>query len=166
MYLTSTGTAWIPACMGVRGCLTRLALIFGLASWSESVWARPGVIVEPRVEVFVMPSKESSIAAELLRGAAVCAFDATNHASMLAERPGWLAIRLDGGVGYVPMEAVDLAAPAPEVRDCTEMNEPADSEAPQGQLTTGPFVPLNPVRFLLGMGSGVASLNKQAAAEN
>lgn len=122
------------AYMGVRASSRRIVILAGLVLWAGSAWAGPGVIIEDRVEAFVAPSREASVAAEFGRGAPVCVLDETNHDGVLIRRPGWLAIRLPGGVGYVPVEAVDLAAPAPEVRDCgAPTSGPGDPAPSEGQ---------------------------------
>jgi len=178
-------------------------VLAGLAAWAGPAWAGPGVIVAARVEAFAAPSREASVAAELGRGAQVCVLDRTNHDGVLIQRLGWLAIRLPGGVGYVPVETIDVAAPAPEVQDCgAAASEPADPAAPRGQapafeaprrpralqaaaasqrtpasasdpapiarppLVAGRFVPLHPTGFLLNVGAGEASLDRQTAAQH
>jgi len=90
----------------------------GVVAWAGSASAGPAVITASHVEAFSAPSREAGVMSELGQGAPVCVLDPTNHAGMLLRRVGWLAIRLPGGVGYVPVETVDLAAPAPEVVDC------------------------------------------------
>jgi hypothetical protein len=189
------------AYIGMRACLQSVVVLAGLASWAGSVWAGPGVIVENSVEAFVAPSTEASVAAQLGRGAPVCVLDASNHPGALLRRTGWLAIRLPSGVGYVPVDAVDLAAAAPEVRDCGEpASGPAEttqalsppqelgtaprpsaarmvalsSRSPAGAsepvavgppaLIAGRFVAPLPTRLVMGMGTGRAQLNEQAAA--
>jgi hypothetical protein len=117
---------------GMHACSQGVVVMAGLASWVAPAWAGPGVIVEARVEVFAAPSTHANVAAELGRGAAVCVLDASNHPGVLMQRLGWHAIRLPAGVGYVPVETVDLAAPAPEVLDCGEpTSEPAESASGQ-----------------------------------
>jgi hypothetical protein len=249
------GTAWFSRIQGVRARFPNVVVLAGLVCWAGSVWAGPGVIVQSRVEAFAAPSRDASVAAELGLGAPVCVLDETNHAGMVMKRIGWLAIRIPGGVGYVPVEAVDVRAPAPEVRDCgattSEPVDPATSQEqtqaqapapmqgqaqgqgqpqgqgqaqgagqpqgqgqaqgagqPQGQgqpqglarglgtvrrpratpilalsprtpaaasdaaaiarppLVAGRFVPLHPVGFLLNLGLGEASLDKQSAAQH
>jgi hypothetical protein len=116
---------------GVHARLKNLVVLCGLASWAGAAWAGPGVIVDANVEAFVAPSSEASVVTQLGRGAQVCVLDASNHTGVLLQRPRWLAIRLPGGVGYVPVEAVDLSAPAPDVHDCgAAPSEPADMAAP------------------------------------
>ena len=83
--------------------------------------AEPAVIAAIRVEVFAAPSKEASVISELGRGAPICVLDNTNYPGVLNHRLGWLAIRLPGGVGYVPIEDVDLKSPAPEVANCSAL---------------------------------------------
>jgi hypothetical protein len=80
------------------------------------------VITASRVEALSAPSPESSVVSELGQGAPVCVLDETNHTGALLHKAGWLAIRLPGGVGYVPAETVDLAAPAPAVENCAGSN--------------------------------------------
>jgi hypothetical protein len=173
------------------------AVLACFVSWMSSASAGPGVIVASRVEAFTAPSKDASVVSELGHGAPVCVLDATNYPGVLLHRLGWLAIRLTGGVGYVPVEAVDLAAPAPEVRDCgasasaPETQEQDPEPAPRSRaapmvvprrsaaherepaaavarpaLIAGGFLPLRPARLLLGLGSGMAWLSKQSAAEH
>jgi len=173
------------------------AVLAGLVSWMGSASAGPGVIVPSRAEAFTAPSWDASVTAELGRGAQICVLDKTNYPGVLLHRLGWLAVRLPGGVGYVPAEAVDLAAPAPEVQGCD-----APASGPEGQaqapalprrsfaapavvgsfrsvahdsqpaaverpaLIAGGFLPLRPARFLLGLGTGMAWLNKESAAQD
>jgi hypothetical protein len=183
----------------LRRAALRLAAVlacFGL--WMSSASAGPGVIVASRVEAFDAPSRAASVVSTLGRGAPVCILDEANYPGVLHRRPGWFAIRLPGGVGYVPMEAVDLAAPASEVRDCRASVSASDAQAqgpalapdvpvasmtdlqlpPVGHesepapevvpsaLIAGGFLPLRPVRFQMGVGSGMAWLNKQVAGGN
>lgn len=153
------------------------------------------MIVAARVEAFTAPSKAASVVSELGHGAPVCVLDETNYAGVLLHRPGWLAIRLPSGIGYVPVEAVDLPAPAPEVSDCGASAHEHEAQDPEPSprsraapmafvprpsavepaaaaaaaparpaLIAGGFVPLRPVRFLLGLGTGMAWLSKQTAA--
>lgn len=182
--------------MDVCTRLPNLVVLAGLVSWTRLAWAGPGVIVEDRVEAFAAPSREASVAASLGRGAQVCVLDAANYTGVVMHRPSWLAIRLPGGVAYVPIEAVDLSAPAPDVRDCgasmAAAGAPAQSAAPgsassspiarmstvpprpapatqpvpvaRPALLRGGFVPPHPARFMLGLGTGMAWLDKDAAA--
>src|ERR1044071_3267402 len=97
---------------------TRRPMLFagiaaGVLAWAGSAAAGPAVIAASRVEAFSAPSQQSSVVSELGQGAPVCVLDRTNYPGVLLHRQGWLAIRLPGGVGYVPVETVDLAAPAP-----------------------------------------------------
>lgn len=103
--------------MGVRAPLGLLAVL-GPVFWVRLTWAGPGVIVESRVEAFAAPSREARVAAQFGRGAQICVLDQGNYAGALMHRPGWLAVRVPEGVGYIPIEAIDLSAPAPDVRDC------------------------------------------------
>lgn len=96
-------------------------VIAALASsivWVSAASAGPAVIVAPRVEVVSAPSPSASVVSELPHGAQVCVLDRSNDPGVLFHRLGWLAIRIPHGVGYVPVEAVDLAAPALGVEDC------------------------------------------------
>lgn len=90
----------------------------GIVAWAGSAWAGPAVITASRVEALSAPSPEASVVSEFGQGAPICVLDKTNYSGLLLHRAGWLAIRLSSGVGYVPAQAVDLTAPAPEVTDC------------------------------------------------
>jgi hypothetical protein len=179
----------------------------GVVTWAAPASAGPAVITASRVEAYSAPSPEASVVSELGQGAPVCVLDETNHSGSLLHRVGWLAIRLPGGVGYVPAEAVNLAAPAPEVADCggsaaapegptaapeaqPPVQGPAAVPRPGGPpavvfpgapatrpgeppavvdrsaLLPGGFLPLRPARFVLGIGSGMEWLDKQAAGTN
>lgn len=182
-------------------------------AWAGLASAGPAVITASRVEAYSAPSREASVVSELGEGAPICVLDQTNYSGSLLHQAGWLAIRLPGGVGYVPVEMVDLAAPAPEVADCGGSNAAPDaptaapgaqppaqgpppvqrrarvpppggpplvafpgapaarpSEPPavvdRSALLPGGFLPLRPARFVLGFGSGMEWLDKQAAAAN
>lgn len=189
------------------------AVLVGLASWVSSASAGPAVVVASGVEAFSAPSRAASVVAELGRGAQVCVLDDTNYTGVLHRRPGWLAVRLPGGVGYVPIETLDATAPTTEVLDCgtAATSDTADTAgtaaadtpgiaaaepatepvalprvaaAPRSgplppsmrygdpapavarpPLFAGRFLPLRPVRILLDLGSGVAWLRKDAAAD-
>jgi hypothetical protein len=173
------------------------------ASWMSSASAGPAVIVASRVEALAAPSRDAGVVSELGHGAPVCVLDETNYPGVLLPGPGWLAIRLPGGVGYVPVEAVDVAVPAPEALDCgaspgapeapaqtqtqTQAQDPAPAPPPRAArlavvppppppdrapavpidrsgLIAGRLLPLHPMRFLIGMGTGAAWLDKQSAA--
>jgi hypothetical protein len=186
-----------PTLSRSRPLLRIAAVLAGLVPWMGSASAGPGVIVPSRAEAFTAPSWDASVAAELGRGAQICVLDKTNYPGVLLHRLGWLAVRLRGGVGYVPVEAVDLTAPAPEVQECgapasgpegharapalapwsasarsavgssrsvAHDSEPAAVERPA--LIAGGFLPLRPARFLLGLGTGMAWLNKESAAQH
>ncbi|HEX7839400.1 MAG TPA: hypothetical protein VF469_18105 [Kofleriaceae bacterium] len=157
----------------------RVVAVLACWAWVGSASAGPAVIAAPRVEAFSAPSRDASVVSELGHGAPVCVLDATNYPGVLLHRMGWLAIRLPGGVGYVPIEAVDLAA-APEVPDCgASATTPALAPAPvqardperpprpraialavipspgepasdRPVLIAGGFLPLRPARFLIG----------------
>lgn len=174
-------------------------LAAGVVAWVGPAWAGPAVITASRVEAYSAPSPEASVVSELGQGAPVCVLDRTNYSGSLLHRVGWLAIRLPGGVGYVPVETVDLAAPAPEVANCggptaapgaqPPAQDPVPAPPPDGPpvvwspgaaarpsepsavvdrsaLLPGGFLPLRPARFVLGMGTGMESLDKQVAAAN
>jgi hypothetical protein len=85
------------------------------ARWAEGMLKAKREIVAPRVEALDAPSEAASVVSEMGRGAAVCVLDEANYAGVVHRRPGWLAIRLPGssGVGYVRIEAIDLAAASP-----------------------------------------------------
>jgi len=181
---------------GSRSLLVGTVLVC-LALWVRPAAAGPGVIVASRVEAFTAPSSEASVAAQFGQGAPICVLDETIYSGLLLHRVGWLAIRLPGGVGYVPVETVDVTAAAPEVVDCGAPEqaqdpgpavrppsasplvapprpvlrrgrgrESAPAPAIRPALIAGGFLPLRPARFLLGMGSGVAWLDRQSAAEH
>jgi hypothetical protein len=117
----------IGAYSGMRACSPIVVVFAGLLYSVGSAWAGPGVIVGTRVEVFTAPSVHADVAAELGGGAAICVLDASNYPGVVMQRLGWLAIRIPAGVGYVPVETVDLSAPAPEVHDCGKpTSEPTD----------------------------------------
>jgi hypothetical protein len=79
---------------------------------ASSAAAAPGRITAPGVDAFNAPSKASRVVSKLEGGAQVCVLDASNYTGILHRRPGWIAIRVSGGVGYVPIEAVDVSVPA------------------------------------------------------
>lgn len=107
----------------------RVVAVLAYWTWVGSASAGPAVIAAPRIEAFSAPSRDASVVSELGHGAPVCVLDVTNYPGVLLHRMGWLAIRLPGGVGYVPIEAVDLAA-APEVPDCdASVTTPAPAPA-------------------------------------
>lgn len=187
--------------LGGRGQVTQAfvpAVLMCAALWASSAAAEPARITAPGVDVFGAPSKASVVVSKLEGGAQVCVLDASNYAGILHRRPGWIAIRLRGGVGYVPIEAVDSSvpadaaapgasassAPAPTL-DCASSQaqdvqrqaltpveveaEPASEARPtpvsdRPALIAGGFLPIRPRRVMLGLGSGVASLDKAAAA--
>jgi hypothetical protein len=187
------------------------AVLVGLVSWGSSAAAGPGMVVASRAEVFSAPSDAASVVSELGHGAEVCVLDETNYGGVLHRRPGWLAIRLPGGVGYVPVETIDTTALTTEVQQCgtsasavatdattdattdAATTTPAPTPEPAAlprvaaarrsgplppsmrygepappvtrpPLLAGRFLPLRAVRFVLGLGSGVAWLHKEAAA--
>jgi hypothetical protein len=101
--------------LGERGQVTRAFVPVALmcaALWASSAAAGPARIIAPGVDAFNAPSRASAVVSKLEGGAQVCVLDASNHAGILLRRPGWIAIRVPGGVGYVPIEAVDTSAPA------------------------------------------------------
>lgn len=112
----------------------------GVLTWAGSASAGPAVIAASRVEALSAPSQESSVVSELGQGAPVCVLDQTNYAGVLLHRVGWLAIRLPGGVGYVPVETVDLAAPAPEVADCSGSSSAPGTQAPAQPQSAAPVL--------------------------
>ena len=165
------------------------AVVLGVSSAS----AGPGVIVAARVEAFEAPSETAGVVSELGRGAAVCVLDETNYAGVVHRSPGWLAIRLpgSGGIGYVRVEAIDLAAASPtadpscgESASVTSTPHMAPVTTPlfpqpgtaqrresgpveaQMPLVAGGFLPLQKTRFVLGLGTGVAWLSDQAVAQH
>jgi len=162
----------------LRGGMRVAALLACFVWWVSAASAGPAVIVAPRVKAFDAPSNAAGVVSELRHGAPICVLDKTNYPGILHRRPGWLAIRLPGGVGYVPVEAVDLTAPTSEVEDCRaspmaivppplEPHESRpDAAVARPALIAGGFLPLRPARFLLGMGTGAAWLNKQSAAQH
>lgn len=184
-----------PAARRVTARLALLACVLA-GAWPGSASAAPGVIKAPRVEAFSAPSTEAEVVSELGQGAPVCVLDATSDQGIVLRRPGWLAIRLPGGVGYVPADAVDVAAPAPAVVDCGgPISAPQDADpappsppaapsitvlplapspprpapvaaAEQPALLAGRFLPLHPARIALGLGTGAAWLDKQVAARH
>jgi hypothetical protein len=103
----------------------------GVVAWAGSASAGPAVITAARVEALSAPSREASVVSELGQGAPVCVLDRSNYPGVVLDRAGWLAIRLPGGVGYVPVETVDLAAPAPEVANCGGSGESTAAPAVQ-----------------------------------
>ncbi len=109
----------------------------GLVAWAGSASAGPAVIAGSRVEAYSAPSREASVVTELGQGAPVCVLDQSNYSGVLLHRVGWLAIRLPGGVGYVPIETVDLAAPAPEVTDCGGSSAAPGAQPPAPELRPG-----------------------------
>ena len=146
---------------------------FGLRVSAAS--AGPGVIAASRVEALDGPSNAASVVLELMRGAPVCVLDDVNYPRVVQRRLGWLAIRLPRGVGYVPAEAVDLAAPANQVADCRasatgpepQVQAPDPEPAPKsGALIARGFLPLHPARLLVGLGTGASWINKRSAAEH
>jgi hypothetical protein len=127
----------------------RPTLIAGIAAavltWAGSASAGPAAIAASRVEAFSAPSRQSSVVSELGQGAPVCVLDQTNYPGVLLHRQGWLAIRLPGGVGYVPVETIDLAAPAPEVPDCSGSSiAPGTQAVTQAQPQTQSAAPVLP----------------------
>lgn len=119
------------------------AVSASLVLWASSASAGPGVIVAPRVEAFDEPSDSARVVAELGRGAAVLVLDEENQAGVVHRRAGWRAIRLpgSGGVGYVRVEAVDLATASPG-----EPTEPATTSPgePTEPATASPDEPTEP----------------------
>lgn len=109
----------------------------GLVAWAGSASAGPAVIAAARVEALSAPSREASVVSELGQGAPVCVLDRSNYSGVLLDRAGWLAIRLPGGVGYVPVETVDLAEPAPEVADCGGTTAAPGAQDPPPALRPG-----------------------------
>jgi len=77
-----------------------------------SALAGAGEIVPSRVDAFNAPSSAASIVAVLEHGAQVCILDKTNYAGLLYRRFGWVAIRVSGGVAYLPVEVVSAVDPA------------------------------------------------------
>jgi hypothetical protein len=130
------------------------------------------VITASRVEAYSAPSPEASVVSELGQGAPICVLDQTNYPGSLLHRAGWLAIRLPGGVGYVPVETVDLAAPAPEVEDCGGPTaapgaQPAQDPAPaQGRTPvpppSGPAVVMFPSSPAVRPGEPPAMVDRSA----
>jgi len=130
------------SCGGVLRVAVTLACLVG---WLGSASAGPGVIVASRVEAFTAPSSEADVASQLGHGAPVCILDESNYPGILLHRVGWLAIRLPGGVGYVPAEAVALTGPAPEVAQC---DASAGSQAQEGHGQAPAGDPEPPPRVL------------------
>ncbi|HEX7839209.1 MAG TPA: hypothetical protein VF469_17145 [Kofleriaceae bacterium] len=187
--------------LGGRGQVTRAfvpAALMCAALWASSAAAGPARITAPGVDAFDAPSKASVVVSKLEGGAQVCVLDASNYAGILHRRQGWIAIRVPGGVGYVPIEAVDSSVPAAAAApgasasappapalDCAPSRaqdvqrqtlapvevetEPASEARPtpvsdRPALIAGGFLPLRPARVMFGLGGGVASLDKAAAA--
>jgi len=102
--------------LGGRGKVTRAfvprAVLTCAALWTSSAAAGPAHVTAPGVDTFDAPSKASLVVSKLEGGALVCVLDASNYAGILHHRLGWIAIRVPGGVGYVPIEAVDSSVPA------------------------------------------------------
>jgi hypothetical protein len=101
--------------LGGRGQVTRAfvpAAVMCAALWASSAAAEPARITAPGVDAFDAPSKASVVVSKLEGGAQVCVLDASNYAGTLHRRHGWIAIRVPGGVGYVPIEAIDSSVPA------------------------------------------------------
>jgi hypothetical protein len=109
----------------------------GLVAWAGSASAGPAVIAAPHTEAFSAPSREASVVSELGQGAPVCVLDRSNFSGVLLDRAGWLAIRLPGGVGYVPAETVDVAAPGPEVANCAGTSAAPGAQDPPPALRPG-----------------------------
>jgi hypothetical protein len=188
---------FLGGCGQVARAVIPVALMCA-ALWPSSAAAGPAQVTAPSVDAFDAPSRASAVVSRLEGGAQICVLDASNYAGILHRRPGWVAIRVPGGVGYVPIEAVDLsmpavaaapgasasAAPAPAL-DCAPSRAqdgerrtlsqveldaaPASDARPTPvsdrlALIAGGFLPLRPVRGMFGLGSGVASFDKAAAA--
>jgi hypothetical protein len=86
-----------------------------------SALAGVGEIAPSRVEAFSAPSSAAGVAAVFEHGAQVCILDNTNYAGLLYHRLGWVAIRVPGGVAYLPAEvvaAVDPATSAAQLPGC------------------------------------------------
>jgi hypothetical protein len=147
---------------GMQVVAALACFVFGVSSAS----ADSSEIVASRVQVFGAPSTTADVVSVLGRGAPVCVLDKSNYSGVMHRRPGWLAIRVPGGIGYVPSEAVDVPAPAGEVPDCGASASAPDAAVAQSPLIMGGFLPLRPARFMIGMGSGGAWLRKQVAMKN
>jgi hypothetical protein len=137
--------------MRVAAFLVFSVLRVGLVS------AAPGVVVVPRVAVYLAPSEAATVDYQLVSGDPICVVDKQDDAS--GEHPGWLAIRRPGGIGFVRTEAVDLAVASPAAAQHCDA-------APTAKALAGTFVPRHPVRILLGLGSGAAWLRETAAARH
>jgi hypothetical protein len=101
---------------GARGAVA----LASFAWWVSSASAGPGAIVASRADVLEAPSEAASVVSELGHGAAVCVLDGASYPRGVRHRPGWLAIRIpgSGGVGYVRIEAIGLAATS-QIADAT-----------------------------------------------
>jgi hypothetical protein len=84
--------------------------VAGVVLGTSVASAGPGVIVAARVDAFTSPSQEAAVAQQLRRGARVCVLDEASYDGILFQRPGWLAIRIPSGVGYVAAQAVEQPA--------------------------------------------------------
>jgi hypothetical protein len=153
---------------------------------ASSALAGEGEVVPSRVEAFSAPSSAAGVVAVFEHGAQVCVLDKTNFAGLLYQRLGWVAIRVSGGVAYVPVEAVaavDRVTSATRVQACealegssagmasdpeqtphpspppTKARDLEVGETDRSALIAGVFVPLRPSRFMFGLGGGFARVS-------
>ncbi|HEX2690515.1 MAG TPA: hypothetical protein VHN14_28060 [Kofleriaceae bacterium] len=162
------------------------------ALWVSSASAGPGVIVASRANVLEAPSEAARVVFVIGHGAAVCVLDESDYTGVVHHRPGWLALRIrgSGGVGYVRTEAIGpVAASSTAATSCGESasvsvmpptapatalvapiqrwqaSEPSPVQA-RSPVMAGRFLPLHPARLMFGLGSGVAWLSEQSAAQH
>ena len=118
-------SANVPA-MRVAAALVYVVLTTG------SALAGVGEIAPSRVEAFSAPSSAAGVVAVFEHGAQVCILDKTNYAGLLYHRLGWVAIRVPGGVAYLPAEAlasVDPTTSATQPPACEALEDASASMA-------------------------------------
>ena len=118
------------------------------------------MIVAARVDAFTSPSQEAAVAQQLRRGARVCVLDEASYDGILFQRPGWLAIRIPSGVGYVAAQAVELTAPASASCSTPPSNPPPSNPPPSNPPPSTTGVSDTPVSR---SGSAAASSHEIAA---
>lgn len=127
--------------------------------WARGALARPGVVTEASLQVREAPSDISRVIAVHHGGDPVCVLDDRRGTGS----PEWLAIRDGGdGFGYVHRDAVDLSPPP----SATEFCHDVDAAGPVAIAAGGTFLPLRPVRFALGFGSGAAWIRDASATQH
>ncbi len=159
----------------------RLACLVVLILASRPARAAPGAIAVDRSQIYTVPFEGAAVMLELVSGSPVCLIDETNDKGVpigVAEpSPGWAAVRLARGrVGYVHRTAIRLdGLSATAARLCgegapaavtTRTAFPPSHQLQDTALSRETFMPLEPIRLLIGLGSGAAWIDSGVAAQN